>query len=81
MTILGQNYRQRRRPKGPLILVALALVFVGVLVFAYSRGGELPTQRVEKQIPLPSAATQGASAGASAVSTGESGPESLGPEG
>jgi hypothetical protein len=81
MTILGQNYRQRRRPKGPLILIALALAFVGFLVFAYSRGGEMPTQRVEKQIALPSAATQGSNAAAGSVSTGESGPESLGPEG
>lgn len=81
MTILGQNYRQRRRPKGPLILIALALAFVGFLVFAYSRGGEMPTQRVEKQIPLPSAATQGSSVGSESLASDTAGPESLGPEG
>ncbi|MCO5793605.1 MAG: hypothetical protein HEQ21_12355 [Blastomonas sp.] len=56
MAILGQNYRQRRRPKGPLILVALAVLVVAFLAFAYSRGGEVPTARVEKQIALPTAA-------------------------
>lgn len=64
MAILGQNYRQRRRPMGPLILVVLAVVVVALLVLAYSRGGEVPTARVEKQIPLPSATASGASADA-----------------
>ncbi|MFN3819728.1 hypothetical protein [Blastomonas sp.] len=62
MAILGQNYRQRRRPMGPLILVVLAVLVVALLVLAYSRGGEVPTARVEKQIPLPSATTSGAGA-------------------
>ncbi|MDM7956349.1 hypothetical protein [Blastomonas sp.] len=57
MAILGQNYRQRRRPMGPLILIVLAVLIVAFLVFAYSRGGEVPTARVEKQIAMPSAAT------------------------
>ncbi|MCG6119958.1 MAG: hypothetical protein MEP44_04880 [Blastomonas sp.] len=56
MAILGQNYRQRRRPMGPLILVVLAVLVVALLVFAYSRGGEVPTARVEKQIAMPAAA-------------------------
>jgi hypothetical protein len=56
MAILGQNYRQRRRPMGPLILVGLAVLIIAFLVFAYSRGGEVPTARVEKQIPMPTAA-------------------------
>jgi uncharacterized protein (DUF2237 family) len=56
MAILGQNYRQRRRPMGPLILIVLAVLVVAFLVFAYSRGGEVSTARVEKTIPLPAAA-------------------------
>lgn len=64
MAILGQNYRQRRRPVGPLILVVLAVAIVGFLVFAYSRSGEVPTQRVEKQIPLPPSAKAASAAGA-----------------
>lgn len=68
MAILGQNYRQRRRPIGPLILVVLAVLMVAFLAFAYSRGGEVPTARVEKTIPLPAAASTGAAPG-----TGQSG--------
>lgn len=45
---------------GPLILIVLAVLVVAFLAFAYSRGGEVPTARVEKQIPLPAAATSGA---------------------
>ncbi|GGB69252.1 hypothetical protein [Blastomonas aquatica] len=60
MAILGQNYRQRRRPMGPLILIVLAVLIVAFLVFAYSRGGEVSTARVEKQIPLPTATASGA---------------------
>lgn len=56
MAILGQNYRQRRRPMGPLILIVLAVLIVAFLVFAYLRGGEVPTARVEKPIAMPSAA-------------------------
>lgn len=68
MAILGQNYRQRRRPIGPLILVVLAVAIIGFLVFAYSRGGEMPTQRIEKQIPLPPSATASAAPSAEAQS-------------
>ncbi len=71
MVILGQNYQQRRRPVGPLILGVLVLLVIGFLVFAYARGGETPTQRVEKQIALPSAATSGSVTGPeSALSEG-----------
>lgn len=71
---------------GPLILVVLALVIVGFLVFAYSRGGETPTQRVEKQISLPTTATQGSNAASeTSVSgspgSGSPGSESQSPEG
>lgn len=62
MAILGQNYRQRRRPMGPLILAVLAVLVIAFLVFAYSRGGEVPTSRVEKQIAMPAAAASGAGA-------------------
>lgn len=64
MAILGQNYRQRRRPMGPLILLVLAVVIVAFLALAYSRGGAVSTARVEKSIPLPAAATQGSGTGA-----------------
>lgn len=60
MAILGQNYRQRRRPMGPLILVALVVLIVAFLAFAYSRGGEVPTERVEKTIAMPGAAASDA---------------------
>lgn len=71
---------------GPLILVVLALVIVGFLVFAYSRGGEMPTQRVEKQIPLPTNATQGSNAApetsvSGSPGSGSPGSESQSPEG
>lgn len=59
MAILGQNYRQRRRPVGPLILAVLGVLIIAFLVFAYSRGGEVPTARVEKQIAMPAAAASG----------------------
>ena len=64
MAIIGQNYGRRRRPKGPIILVALAVALIGLLALAWTRGGEVPTQRVEKTIPLPAAAKTGASSGA-----------------
>ncbi|WAC24400.1 hypothetical protein [Blastomonas sp. SL216] len=63
MAIIGQNYGRRRRPIGPFILVGLAVVLVALLALAWSRGGEVPTQRVEKSIPLPAAAKSGAGAG------------------
>ncbi|ESZ85793.1 MAG: hypothetical protein Q27BB25_17455 [Blastomonas sp. CACIA14H2] len=63
MAIIGQNYGRRRRPKGPIILVVIAVALVGLLALAWSRGGEVPTQRVEKSIPLPAAATGGSAAG------------------
>lgn len=70
MTILGQNYRPRRRPMGPLILGGLVIALVAFLVFAYSRGGEVPLVQVEKQIPLPAAATGGTSPDISAEPEG-----------
>lgn len=69
MAILGQNYGRRRRPVGPIILAVLGAVLIGFLVLAWSQGGEVPTQRVEKTIPLP------------AVASGTAGPESALPEG
>ena len=65
MAIIGQNYARRRRPKGPIILVLIAVALIGLLALAWSRGGEVPTQRVEKSIPLPAAAKSGAAAGSS----------------
>lgn len=62
MAIIGQNYGRRRRPKGPIILAVLAVALIGLLVLAWARGGEVPTQRVEKSIPLPAAAKSGAAA-------------------
>jgi hypothetical protein len=69
MVILGQDYRRRRRPKGPLILAGIAALLIGFLGFAYTRGGEVPTSRVEKTIPLPAAA-QGDARAASGPSEG-----------
>ena len=69
MAILGQNYGRRRRPMGPIILAVLGVVPIGFVVLAWSQGGEVPTQRVEKTIPLP------------AVASGTAGPESALPEG
>lgn len=63
MAIIGQNYGRRRRPMGPIILIVIAVALIGLLVLAWSRGGEVPTQRVEKSIPLPAAAKSGAGAG------------------
>lgn len=60
MAIIGQNYGRRRRPMGPIILVVIGVALIGLLVLAWSRGGEVPTQRVEKSIPLPAAAKSGA---------------------
>ena len=48
---------------GPIILVVIAVALIGLLALAWSRGGEVPTQRVEKSIPLPAAAASGAAAG------------------
>jgi hypothetical protein len=69
MAILGQNYGRRRRPVGPIILAVLGAVLIGFLVLAWSQGGEVPTQRVEKTIPIPT------------VASGTAGPESALPEG
>ena len=66
MAIIGQNYGRRRRPKGPIILAVIAVALVGLLALAWSRGGEVATQRVEKSIPLPAAAKSGAVGGSSA---------------
>ncbi|PXW68477.1 hypothetical protein C7451_11767 [Blastomonas natatoria] len=62
MAIIGQNYGRRRRPKGPIILAVLAVALIGLLALAWARGGEMPTQRVEKTIPLPAAAKNGGAA-------------------
>ncbi|WP_152414611.1 hypothetical protein [Blastomonas sp. AAP53] len=65
MAILGQNYGRRRRPVGPIILAALGVVLIAFVVLAWSRGGEVPTERVEKTIPLPTAAASSAGPDAS----------------
>lgn len=69
MAILGQNYGRRRRPVGPIILAVLGVVLIAFVVLAWSKGGEVPTQRVEKSIPLP------------AVAKGNAGPDAALPEG
>lgn len=69
MAILGQNYGRRRRPVGPIILAVLGAVLIGFVALAWSMGGEVPTQRVEKTIALPAAAT------------GSAGPDAALPEG
>ena len=42
---------RRRRPRLPIIRLALLIVVVAVLVLAWQRGGEQPQSPVEKAIP------------------------------
>lgn len=42
----------RRRGRGfPIVPIILVVVFVAVIALLWSRGGELPQQRVEKVVP------------------------------
>jgi hypothetical protein len=42
---------RRRGTSLPIIPIALVVLFVALLAFFWSRGGEQPQQRVEKVIP------------------------------
>lgn len=43
--------QRRRGTRLPIIPFALVVLFVALLAFFWSRGGEQPQQRVEKVIP------------------------------
>lgn len=43
--------QRRRGTRLPIIPIALIVLFVALLAFFWSRGGEQPQQRVEKVIP------------------------------
>ena len=46
-----EGSQRRRGTRLPVIPVALVVLFVALLAFFWSRGGEQPQQRVEKVIP------------------------------
>lgn len=46
-----EGSQRRRGTRLPIIPVALVVLFVALLAFFWSRGGEQPQQRVEKVIP------------------------------
>lgn len=48
-TILAPPPRRRRNPL-PMILIVLALLFIGLLVYLSSRSTEVPQQRVEQDV-------------------------------
>ena len=48
-TILAPPPRRRRNPL-PTILIVLALLFIGLLVYLSTRNAEVPQQRVEQDV-------------------------------
>ena len=47
--ILSPQPRRRRSPL-PMILILLAIAFIGFLIYLSTRNGEVPQQRIEQDV-------------------------------